>query len=670
MAKVGTLSFPFTFVLLLGGCVPPAYLESSNSSGSGGSDSCGADLTTDPNNCGACGKVCGAVQPQWVSQPAILTARAGVATVAVGTSLYAIGGNNGQKKNEAFDTVSQTWSAKASMPTGRVTNAAVANGIIYMVGGAVPSDCTGVVEAYDPAANTWSKKASLKTPRCYPAVAAVNGLVYAAGGTDTCGAIKYNTVEVYDPTSNMWSSAPPMPTCRQDASAVSLGGKLYVIGGWAGPAPGGACQGGGAVGMLDVNEVFDPGSNAWSSKKAMVTPRSRLGITVVGDKIFVLGGLNDAVNGIVSVDSYDPTADAWSHELTLPVAASWLGAASVGGALYAVSGQDLTGAPTAAVRELLPAGPGRCNAGACTKACTPTLSPPPLPVARDGLAAATGPDGRIYAIGGQLAGGGPTNEVDAYDPCTGTWAIVDSLPTRTYELAATTGLDGLIYALGGAIPGSSQANVYAYDVSTNTWTQQTSMSTARQGHGAATGPDGRIYVVGGVGAAAPPLLGSTEAYTPNTSAWANMASLEHPRLQHAVVAGPDGRIYAIGGNDYQCNVWSSVEAYDPTANAWSPVASLPGPMDRRTGALGPDGRIYAITGTASGCSNDAKPTTIAYDVLTNLWSSAVSFPSPRTSTSSATGQGPNGFIYVIAGAGKNAVPTSSVLAYDVATNAW
>jgi N-acetylneuraminic acid mutarotase len=667
-------------VLLLWGCVPPAYLDSSSSSGNGGgstsssgstggSIACQADLATDPNNCGACGKVCGAVQRQWISQPAIPTARAGVATVAVGTVLYAIGGNNIQKNNDAFDTLSQKWTPKASMPTGRVTNAAVVNGVVYMVGGAAGGVCTNIVEAYDTMANTWSKKASMPTPRCYPAVAAVNGLIYAAGGSDTCGATKYNIVEVYDPMKNTWSSAPAMPTCRQDASAVSLGGRLYVIGGWAGP--GGQCQGGTAAGALDVNEVFDPGSNAWTSKKAMAGPRYRFGAAVVGAKIFVVGGTNDAVSAIVSVDSYDPTADAWSRELTLPVATSWVGAASVGAALYAVSGQDLMGAPTNAVRELLPAGPGRCNAAACTPTCTPTQSPPALPTPRDGLAAATGADGRIYAIGGQLAGGLLTNEVDAYDPCSNTWTVVAPLPTATYELAATTGLDGRIYALGGAVPGKSQANVYAYDAPTNTWLQEAPMSTARQGHGAATGPDGRIYVVGGLGATAPPLLGSTEAYTPSAPGWTAVAPLNQPRLQHAVVTGPDGRIYAIGGNDYQCNVFASVEVYDTKANMWTASASLPGPMDRLTGALGPDGRIYAIKGTSSGCSPTATATAIAYDVLMNSWSAVAAFPSPRESTSSATGQGANGFVYVIGGGeGKNAQATSSVVAYDVATNMW
>ena len=42
-----------------------------------------------------------------------------------------------------------------------------------------------------------------------------------------------------------------------------------------------------------------------------------------------------------------------------------------------------------------------------------------------------------------------TSEVDAYNPTTNTWTQVASLPTDRRELAATTGIDGTIYAIGG-----------------------------------------------------------------------------------------------------------------------------------------------------------------------------------------------------------------------------
>ena len=45
------------------------------------------------------------------------------------------------------------------------------------------------------------------------------------------------------------------------------------------------------------------------------------------------------------------------------------------------------------------------------------------------------------------------NEADAYDPSTNTWNEIASLPSDRidggYDLAATTGINGTIYAIGG-----------------------------------------------------------------------------------------------------------------------------------------------------------------------------------------------------------------------------
>jgi N-acetylneuraminic acid mutarotase len=85
-----------------------------------------------------------------------------------------------------------------------------------------------------------------------------------------------------------------------------------------------------------------------------------------------------------------------------------------------------------------------------------------MPTARAGFAAATGPDGRIYAIGG----GGDTgsgNTVEAYAPGTNSWATLASMPTARSLLAAATGPDGRIYAIGGNHGSGVVNTVEAYD---------------------------------------------------------------------------------------------------------------------------------------------------------------------------------------------------------------
>ena len=178
-----------------------------------------------------------------------------------------------------------------------------------------------------------------------------------------------------------------------------------------------------------------------------------------------------------------------------------------------------------------------------------------LPTARYGLAAANGPDGRIYALGGYTSGNQITAEVDAYTPATNRWRKVAPMPTPRAFLAAATGADGRIYAIGGNGANGEDLfldTVEAYTPSTNTWVEVSVMPTARQALAAATGPDGRIYAIGGsnspTGLRA---LGITEAYTPTTNTWSELAVMPTPRYGLGAATGTDGRIYAIGGYNPQ-----------------------------------------------------------------------------------------------------------------------
>ena len=82
------------------------------------------------------------------------------------------------------------------------------------------------------------------------------------------------------------------------------------------------------------------------------------------------------------------------------------------------------------------------------------VGPPSLPFAMEGMAAALGPDGLIYVMGG--ANYAPTiyRTLYSYDPATAgaAWVKQENMPTPRANLAAVTGPDGLIYAIGGGIP--------------------------------------------------------------------------------------------------------------------------------------------------------------------------------------------------------------------------
>lgn len=78
-------------------------------------------------------------------------------------------------------------------------------------------------------------------------------------------------------------------------------------------------------------------------------------------------------------------------------------------------------------------------------------------MARDGLAAATERDGRIYAIGGTpdpidyaALPLHSLSTVEALDPRTGCWTRLPSLQATRFWLGAAAAKDGTIYAIGGS----------------------------------------------------------------------------------------------------------------------------------------------------------------------------------------------------------------------------
>jgi N-acetylneuraminic acid mutarotase len=85
-----------------------------------------------------------------------------------------------------------------------------------------------------------------------PAIGAINGKLYVAGGLDGNGALT-NVLEVYNPTANSWTTLAHMPIAVTNAASVALNGQLYIFGG--------------NNGTSDVTTVqaYDPHKNKWKT---------------------------------------------------------------------------------------------------------------------------------------------------------------------------------------------------------------------------------------------------------------------------------------------------------------------------------------------------------------------------------------------------------------------
>ena len=217
--------------------------------------------------------------------------------------------------------------------------------------------------------------------------------------------------------------------------------------------------------------------------------------------------------------------------------------------------------------------------------------------ARRNFAYARDLSGLVYALGGYDFGSPPfpLGRAERYDPAADAWMSLPEMPTPRQGAAAATGSDGRIYVMGGTDAFfQTIAIVEAFDPGTDTWTTVAPINTPRTGFGATAGADGRIYVFGGYSSTA--YVNSAEVYDPASGVWTTIASMNEIRFSLAAATGPDGRLYAIGGG----MEGTSVEAYDPGADAWTHVASMSTPRYGSAATLGPDGRIYAIGGDAIG----------------------------------------------------------------------
>jgi len=173
----------------------------------------------------------------------------------------------------------------------------------------------------DGADDSWVNKAHINEARSGLGVAAVDGKIYAIGGSTANGSVTSSppqsiitnegfvegfvgTNEEYDPTTDTWTYKESMPTARIGFATAVYQNKIYCIGGRT------------SNGYTTVNEVYDPQSNTWEIKTAMPLAKAWITADVVGEKIYVVG-----------VGVYDPVRDSWSRNesiaLSEAVSDSW-----------------------------------------------------------------------------------------------------------------------------------------------------------------------------------------------------------------------------------------------------------------------------------------------------------------------------------------------------------
>ena len=169
-----------------------------------------------------------------------------------------------------FDTTASRWEEIAPMPSPRAAGAAVALGSsIYIVGGADGSRLIAPTYRYDVVARQWQTVAAILTPRDHLAAVAAEGMVCAVGGRQLSLSLNLASFECYDPRADAWVRLPDAPTPRGGIGAAEYDRRVYVTGG---EQPSGTFR--------EV-EVFDFRTRSWSRGPDLPTARHGLGVVVV-----------------------------------------------------------------------------------------------------------------------------------------------------------------------------------------------------------------------------------------------------------------------------------------------------------------------------------------------------------------------------------------------------
>jgi DNA-binding CsgD family transcriptional regulator/N-acetylneuraminic acid mutarotase len=270
----------------------------------------------------------GSPADRWHTRAQMPTPRNGLAVVAYGDRIYAIGGvsNEGfSGKVEVYDPKDDAWTTLLSKPTavGFVAAAAI-GGRIYVPGGiGAGVEFENALEVYDPAKDTWASAAPLPIAVGAYGLAALDDQLYLFGGKNEGGYLA--SVFRYDPQADRWQELEPMDRPRGFLSAAALGERIYVLGGYD------------DVTEFDQCEAFEPASGSWSPCAPLEMGRGGLASVAVRDFVYAIGG--GMTTYLAFNERYDPRTDAWAR-IDTPVMGLWrgLGVAFVNPGIYAIGG--------------------------------------------------------------------------------------------------------------------------------------------------------------------------------------------------------------------------------------------------------------------------------------------------------------------------------------------
>jgi N-acetylneuraminic acid mutarotase len=229
------------------------------------------------------------IADNWVTKQAMPTPRNDYAIATVENKIYIIGGQGPtapSSVNEVYDTITDTWTTKQPLYPARVQmEANVVDGKIYVIGGVGPARSDGqgfesLNEVYDPATDEWTSKTPPVDFMSSYLSCVIDKKIYIISH-------EFN-VDIYNTETDNWSKGSDIPEFYVGRGIAATTGeyapkRIYVLGGY-------ESTGFGEATVNNLNYVYDPTADSWSTAANMLTARSSFAVAVVKDKIYVIGG--------------------------------------------------------------------------------------------------------------------------------------------------------------------------------------------------------------------------------------------------------------------------------------------------------------------------------------------------------------------------------------------
>ena len=274
-----------------------------------------------------------------------------------------------------------------------------------------------------------------------------------------------------------WQSGTDSLLAVQQAPAAVLNGRIWLIGGLTGPLQ-----------ATKEVQVYNPTVRTWGPGPALPVALNHAMVVPYRGTLWVIGGFESGRGIPTAVASpkvfmYDQAKNDWVGGPSLHHARAAAAVAVVGNKIVVAGGR--TGDPG---KDVLPT---EVYNGASWQDATP------IPTPGDHLAAAS--DGTyLYVVGGEkLSSSFALAAVQRFDPASGKWTQLPSMPAAATNVGAAI-VGGQLIAIGGETFSGVLNTVRALNLTTDKWSSLPPLPRARHGMGVAV-INSTVYVIGGTG---------------------------------------------------------------------------------------------------------------------------------------------------------------------------